>query len=211
MSEWRDPVEVKEKKGEHLALPLYGKGGCLFSLIGVLLIIGGCSQMEDTGGGLSGWDKWSPIVFIGLILFFFGAIAQAIIEVVKPFTLRNQGEVNTTKKTLTAGDQWEWKASEEPLNQVNKGKKNTTKNALLSGIGCWFFLIGICLTFGSCSVMIGIYNNSGSDYKAHAGSAVDILWRLGVVLGFFLCLVGPVIQLCIWLGKKLAKFRHNNS
>ena len=71
MSEWWDPVEVKEKKGEHLALPLYGKGGCLFSLIGVLLIIGGCSQMEDTGGGLSGWDKWSPIVFIGLILFFF--------------------------------------------------------------------------------------------------------------------------------------------
>ena len=68
MSEWWDPVEVKEKKGEHLALPLYGKGGCLFSLIGVLLIIGGCSQMEDTGGGLSGWDKWSPIVFIGLII-----------------------------------------------------------------------------------------------------------------------------------------------
>ena len=31
---------------------------------------------------------------------FFGAIAQAIIEVVKPFTLRNQGEVNTTKKRL---------------------------------------------------------------------------------------------------------------
>ena len=26
--------------------------------------------MEDTGGGLGGWDKWSPIVFIGLILFF---------------------------------------------------------------------------------------------------------------------------------------------
>ena len=167
--------------------------------------------MEDTGGSLSGWDKWSPIVFIGLILFFFGAIAQSIIEVVKPFTLRNQGEGNTTKKTLTAGDQWEWKASEEPLTEVNKGKKNTTKNALLSGIGCWFFLIGVCLTFGSCSVMIVMSNNSGSDYKAHAGSTVDILWRLGVVLGFLLCLVGPVIQLSIWLGKKLAKFKHNNS
>ena len=208
MSEWWDPVEVKEKKREHLDLPLYGKGGCLFSLIGVLLIIGGCSQMEDTGGSLSGWDKWSPIVFIGLILFFFGAIAQAIIEVVKPFTLRNQGEGNPTKKTLTAGDQWKWKASEEPLTEVNKGKKNTTKNALLSGIGCWFFLIGVCLTFGSCSVMFSISNDG--NYKAHAGSTVDILWRLGVLLGFLLCFVGPVIQLSIWLGKKLAKFKHNN-
>jgi len=210
MSEWWDPVEVKEKKREHLDLPLYGKGGCLFSLIGVLLIIGGCSQMEDTGGSLSGWDKWSPIVFIGLILFFFGAIAQAIIEVVKPFTLRNQGEGNPTKKTLTAGDQWKWKASEEPLTEVNKGKKNTTKNALLSGIGCWFFLIGVCLTFGSCSVMFSIYDNSGSAYKAHEESAVDYLWRLGAILGFLLCLVGPVIQLSIWLGKKLAKSKHNN-
>ena len=208
MSEWWDPVKVKKKKREHLALPLYGKGGCLFSLIGVLLIIGGCSQMEDGGGYVKGWETWAPIVFIGLILFFFGAIAQAIIEVVKPFTARNQGEGNTTKKTLTSGNQWDWNANEESLTELNKGKENSTKSAFLNGIGCWFFLIGVCLTFGSCSVMFGISDNG--NYKAHAGSTVDILWRLGVVLGFLLCFVGPVIQLSIWLGKKLGKTKNNN-
>jgi hypothetical protein len=208
MSEWWDPVKVKKKKREHLALPLYGKGGCLFSLIGVLLIIGGCSQMEDGGGYVKGWETWSPIVFIGLILFFFGAIAQAIIEVVKPFTARNQGEGNPTKKTPTSGNQWDWNANEEPLTELNKGKENSTKSAFLSGIGCWFFLIGVCLTFGSCSVMFGISNNG--NYKAHAGSTVDILWRLGVMLGFLLCFLGPVIQLSIWLGKKLGKAKNNN-
>jgi len=208
MSEWWDPVKVKKKKREHLALPLYGKGGCLFSLIGVLLIIGGCSQMEDGSGYVIGWETWSPIVFIGLILFFFGAIAQAIIEVVKPFTARNQGEGNPTKKTLTSGNQWDWNANEEPLTELNKGKENSTKSAFLSGIGCWLFLIGVCLTFGSCSVMFGISNHG--NYKAHEGSTVDILWRIGVMLGFLLCFLGPVIQLSIWLGKKLGKAKNNN-
>jgi len=68
--------------------------------------------MEDGGGELIGLDKWGPIVIFGWILFFFGAIVQLIIDVVKSFTARNQGEEN---------------ASEEPLTAVNKGKENTTK------------------------------------------------------------------------------------
>ena len=187
--------EVKQKK--ILITKLLGKSGFLFFFIGVLLIIGGCSLIEDGGGGIIDSDNWFVILVVGLTLCILGAVAQSIIEIVKPFIARNQGEGNAAKKTLTAGNQWEWNASEEPLAVVNKGKENTTKNALFSGIGCWFFLIGLLLIIGGCSQM----ELDGYSYNLRGWDK----WGSVVMIGVTLFLVGPVIQLIIWLGKKLGK------
>ena len=60
------------------------------TIIGLFLIIGSCSQMEDTGGSLKGWEKWGGGFLFGLLLCFFGVVgvvAQLFIEGVK--ILRN--------------------------------------------------------------------------------------------------------------------------
>ncbi len=72
MSEWWDPVEVKEKKKRTSKTLSSGKSGCLCQLIGVFSIVGGCSQMEDMGGYVKGWELWGTFVLIGILLFLVG-------------------------------------------------------------------------------------------------------------------------------------------
>ena len=96
MSEWWDQVdqvEVKENKKKTTKTASSDKIGCWCFLIGLFLIIGSCSQMEDTGGSLKGWEKWGGGFLFGLLLCFFGVVgvvgvvAQLFIEGVK--ILRN--------------------------------------------------------------------------------------------------------------------------
>ena len=57
-------------------------------------------------------------IMFGFLLCLVGTVLQSIIEVVKTYIARNPAI------------------------------ENTIKNVLLSGSGCWVFLIGLCLTIG---------------------------------------------------------------
>ena len=78
--------EVKQMK--ILITKLLDKSGFFVFFIGVLLIIGGCSLIEDGGGGIIDSDNWFVLLLVGFTLCILGAVAQSIIEIVKPFILK---------------------------------------------------------------------------------------------------------------------------